>query len=56
MSVTCERCDDEGYVCILCEEPPDGCECYDDMDDDEEVPDVEVKRCVCNPRPRHLKR
>jgi hypothetical protein len=53
----CARCDGEGYVCIMCELAPTACECYDDFDEnDGDIPDIEVKRCSCNPRPKHLKR
>ena len=43
----CSRCDGDGYLCTVCEEPEMDCECGDEEED--APPDV--RRCACNPRP-----
>jgi hypothetical protein len=46
----CTRCDGEGWVCEVCAEPEANCDCIDEIDDDEEEP--ELRRCrSCNPWP-----
>lgn len=52
--MTCERCDGSGYVCQNCLEPDAKCECEDEIDDDDELP--ELRRCRCNPYRPNLAR
>lgn len=48
----CKVCEGARFICVLCELPADSCECADNMDlgDDEEEPEIELRRCFCNPR------
>jgi hypothetical protein len=53
----CKLCDDEGFLCVLCDHAPTECDCeiYESDEEDAELADVEIRRCSCNPHARRKK-